>query len=214
MEFALVSLNDRNYQPLADITWEQNKVVYAELHGYAHACKTEGFYNVGVGFEKIFFLRDMMVNYPDIDWFWWTGCDTMITNLTIKLEDRIDNDYHFIIAADCNGLNADSLLVRNTPEGRGVIDMIISKHDEYKSHVWAEQQAIIDSRDEYQDIIKVVPQKLINAYEYALYPECEPIDQTGGNGQWAQGDFLIHWPGLSLPHRINLANHYIGQIIK
>jgi len=214
MNFALVSLNDRNYQPLADITWEQNKVVYADLHGYAHACKTEGFYNVGVGFEKIFFLRDMMESYPDIDWFWWTGCDTMITNLTIKLEDRIDNDYHFIIAADCNGLNADSLLVRNTPEGRGFIDMIISKHDQYKAHVWAEQQAIIDSRDEYKDIIKVLPQKLINAYEYSLYPECKPIDQTGASGQWEQGDLLIHWPGLSLPHRINLANHYMGQIIK
>jgi len=50
MNIVLVSLNDAKYQPLADITWKQNKEIYAEKHGYGHACKTDNFYNVGLGF--------------------------------------------------------------------------------------------------------------------------------------------------------------------
>ena len=214
MNFALVSLNDRNYQPLADITWLQNKVEYAERHGYGYACKVDGFYGVSIGYEKIYLLRDMMVEYPSIDWFWWTGSDTLITNMTIPLDERVDNDYHFIIATDCNGINADSFLVQNTPEGRAYIEMIISKYDQYKNDNWFEQQCIIDSVEEYKDIIKIVPQRLLNSYDYGLYPECVPIDKSGENGQWKHGDLLIHWPGTSLPHRIHLAQHYMGQITR
>ena len=214
MNFALVSINDRYYQPLADITWTQNKVEYAELYGYGHACKVDGFYGIAIGFEKMYFIRDMMNDYPDIDWFWWTGCDTLITNMTIKLEDVIDNNYHVIIATDCNGLNSDSLFLRNSPEGRAYVEMICSKYEEYKDDVWVEQRAIINTLDDNKDIVKIVPQKLINSYEYALYPECIPIDKNGNDGQWSQGDLLIHWPGLSLPHRITLAQHYMTQVIK
>lgn len=214
MNIAIVSLNDINYQPLADLTWSQNKVEYAERHEYAYACKTEGFYGVGVGFEKIWFLRDMLTEYPDIEWLWWTGCDTLVTNMTTKLEDRVDNNYHFIIATDCNGINADSFFIRNSPEGRAYIDMIISRHMQYQSHVWAEQQCIIESLEEFKDIIKVVPQRDINAYDYGLYPECIPLDKSGNDGQWKEGDLLIHWPGTSLPKRLELARHYMSKVVK
>jgi len=214
MNFAIVSLNDRNYQPLASLTWDQNKVLYAEQHDYAYCCKNDGFYNVVIGFEKMWFLRDMMETYSDLDWIWWTGCDTLITNMTIKLEDRVDNNYHFIIATDCNGINADSFLVRNSPEGRKYVDLIISKYEEYKDHVWAEQQAIIDSLEDNNDIIKIVPQRDLNAYDYGLYPDCQPIDKNGNDGQWKVGDFLIHWPGRSLYERLHLAQFYMAQTIR
>jgi hypothetical protein len=214
MNFAIVSLNDKNYQPLADLTWEQNKVKYAERHDYGYACKTDGFYNVVIGFEKIWFMRDMLDAYPDIDWLWWTGTDTLITNMSVKLEDRVDNNYHFIIATDCNGINADSFFVRNTPEGRGYLDLIKSKYDQYKTHVWAEQQVIIDTAEANKDIIKFLPQKDINAYDYGLYPECVPKDKFGNDGQWSKGDLLIHWPGTSLWQRLDLAKKYMGQIVE
>jgi galactosyl transferase GMA12/MNN10 family len=214
MNFAIVSLNDKNYQPLADLTWEQNKVKYAERHDYGYACKTDGFYNVVIGFEKIWFMRDMLDAYPDIDWLWWTGTDTLITNMSIKLEDRVDNNYHFVIATDCNGINADSFFVRNTPEGRGYLDLIKSKYDQYKAHVWAEQQVIIDTAEANKDIIKFLPQKDINAYDYGLYPECVPKDKFDNDGQWSKGDLLIHWPGTSLWQRIDLAKKYMEQIVE
>jgi hypothetical protein len=216
MNIALVSLHDALYQPLGAITWDQNKVPYAELHGYAYCCKTEGFEHFPLGFEKIYLLRDLMSSYPYLDWLWWTGCDAMITNFTIKVEDRIDNNYHLIIATDCNGINSDSIFVRNSAEGRAYLDYIISVLPKYRTHVWYEQQALIDSLEieEYKKIIKIVPQKLINAYDYRLYPECQPVDKSGENGQWEPGDLLIHWPGKSLSHRIHMAQYYSTVVVK
>ena len=214
MNFAVLSLNDNTFQPLADITWHQNKIQYAEKNGYAYACKNHGFYDIVIGFEKIWFIRDMMEAYPDVDWFWWTGCDAMVTNFNIRLEDRVDDNYHFIIATDCNGINADSFLVRNTQQGRDYIKMIISKYEEYKGHGWAEQQVIIDTLEQNREIIKLVPQRELNSYNYELYPECQPVDKLGTNGHWQHGDLLIQWPGTSLPHRIHLANFYQSQVIR
>ena len=214
MNFALVSLNDAGYQPLADLTWNQNKVEYAERNGYSYACKNDGFYGLNLGYEKVYFIRDMMDAYTDIDWIWWTGADTLITNMTKKLEDVVDNNFHFIIATDCNGVNADSFFVRNSTEGRAFIDMIIAKYDQYKDHHWVEQQCIIDHLEEYKDIIKLVPQREINAYNYELYPDCPTIDKLGTDGNWADGDLLIHWPGRSLPHRMHLAQYYMTRVVR
>lgn len=211
--YALVSLNDDAYQPLAKFTWT-NKIEYAERHNYSYACKNYDFYGVGIGFEKIWFIRDMMQTYSDIDWFWWTGCDTLVTNMTTGLDTIADPNYHFIIATDCNGINADSFLVRNSPQGQEYIEMIINNHSKYVNHSWAEQQCIIDSQQQYKEWIKIVPQRTFNSYDYSLYPECTPIDQYGNNGQWQPGDLLIHWPGTSLPHRIQLAQHYLTQVVK
>jgi len=160
----------------------------------------------------------MLEGFPDIDWIWWTGCDSLITNMTIKLEDRIDNNYHFIIAKDSHNFNADSFFIRNSPEGRAYIEMIISKYPEYKDNGWAEQGVICDTYKDHKEIIKVLPQRAINAYNYDLYPEKKPhekyFDRDGNDGQWQSGDLLIHWPGTYFDFRLkHLAPYYIQQVV-
>lgn len=213
MNFALLSLHDPPYQPLANLTWP-NKIKYAERHGYSYACKTDNWYGIKFAFEKVWFIRDMMDAYPEIDWFWWVGCDTLVTNMTIPLDQVVDNNYHFMIATDCNGINADSILMRNSEKGRDYIDVIKSKYEQYKDHHWYEQQIIIDTHQDYPDVVKLVPQRMINAYNYDLYPGCDPHDKFGNDGMWKPGDLLIHWPGTNLPHRIHLANAYLNQVIE
>jgi hypothetical protein len=214
MTFGIISLHNKDFQPLADITWNQNKVPYAELHGYRHFVKNHDTYQHVIGFEKIFFIREVMYNNPDIEWFWWVGCDTLLTNFTIRLEDRVDNRYHFIIATDCHGINADSFFIRNTNEGRYFINTIADKYDQYKSHYWAEQQVIIDLQEQFKHIIKIVPQRDINSYNYDLYPTCLPYDIHQNDGQWKSGDLLIHWPGTALEERLSLAEYYTTKIVK
>jgi len=213
MDLALISLHNAAFQPLANITWA-NKEEYALRYNYGHACKVDSFYGVTIGFEKIWLIRDMMEAFPNCEWFWWTGCDSIITNHTIDIKDRIDNDYHFIIATDCNGINADSFLIRNSPQGRAYVKMIIDSYDKYKSHHWAEQQCIIDTYEEYRWMVKIVEQRALNSYDYGLYPECVPVDKNGNNGQWQHGDLLIHWPGTALGRRIQLAQYYSTQVVR
>ena len=136
----------------------------------------------------------------------------MITNFNIKLDDLIYEDSFFIIAADIHGINADSFFIKNTPISIKFFEEILEKKDNYID----EQQAFNMLRHKYD--FKIIPQKFINSYDYSLYcciedfningyqQECESQkDIFGLKGQWTNGDFLIHWPGISLSKRIELA---------
>jgi hypothetical protein len=232
--YALVGLHDANYQPLADLTWTQNKLEYAELHGYKTFCRTDNFIpNVGIGYQKIYFIKELLETHPDIEWFWWTGTDAMITNFGTRIQDRIDTQYHFIVAVDINGINADSFLVRNTPEGRGYMQNLLDLEEECSKHWDVEQRAMslalgipptaqpwtedTEIDEKYVDVVKLVPQRYMNSFNYKLYGNAYPDhnnDRFGWDGNWQLGDWLIHWPATSLEQRIQLFNFYKEYIIK
>ena len=232
--YALVELHTTNYQPLADATWIDNKLKYAELHGYNTFCRTDNFVpDVGVGYQKIYYIKELMETNPDIKWFWWTGTDTMITNFGTRIEDRIDNRYHAIFTVDVNGINADSFLIRNTPEGRKIIDSVLALEQESSKYWDVEQRAIstllgfpgtseagwpfgddLKITNEYADTVKLVPQRYMNSFNYSLYHYTDHRDKLGWDGNWQLGDWLIHWPATQLEYRLQLYQFYKEYIIK
>jgi hypothetical protein len=215
--YAVVSLNDEKYQPLADYTWNQNKQQYCERHGYEGINKTDNFVGgIPIGFEKIFFLKNLMEERRDLEWIWWTGSDAMITNHTIKIEDKIDPAYDLIIATDCNEINNDSFLIKNSDWGRAYMQSIIDVMPQYQKHYFYEQQAMIESipLPENSGKIKIVPQRYLNAYKNDLYPHQSKYDLLGNDGTWQKGDWLIHWPGTSLDLRLQLARHFLSEVVK
>jgi hypothetical protein len=230
---ALVELHDSNYQPLADLTWEQNKVPYAEKHGYKTFCRIGGMKQGStIGYQKIHFIRELMYDNPDIEWFWWTGTDAMIMNFNTRIEDKALDPYHYYVSADVNGINADSLLFRNTSEGRSFIEEVIRIEPEASKFWDSEQRAMAtvmglppatgDDKwppgtrisDQWKDICKIMPQRYMNAFNYELYHYTDHRDRLGQDGNWQVGDWLIHWPATSLEHRIRLASFYKEHIIK
>ena len=71
--------------------------------------------------------------------------------------------------------------------------------------------------------IKIVPQRMFNAYDYTLYqfPKFTGTkDMLGVDGQWLTGDFLIHIVGgmaidkKSLQDRIDIAKMYLEKVTK
>ncbi len=219
MKFALVTAHNEAYQPLADITWNQNKKVYCEKWGYDALAMTTGFKHPVqyISFERTRYIADLLES-GKYDWIHAVGCDTMITNFNIKLEDLIDNDFDFVIATDCYNINNDSFLARATDTTikwlRNTVDLL----DSYSNAKWLDQSAMIDTIDMMGDRIKIVPQRTINSYNYDLYPGSIPHvykkDLLGNDGQWQSGDFLIHWPGIPLAQRLVLAQDMLKQVIK
>jgi hypothetical protein len=63
----------------------------------------------------------------------------------------------------------------------------------------------------YRNIIKIVPQRTMNSYDYKIYG-VEGIDQCGESGQWHEGDFVIHFPALPNTARIQLMKQYTPLI--
>jgi hypothetical protein len=213
--YAVVSLNDEKYQPLADLTWNQNKQQYCERHGYLGLNWTNDFdKTIPGGFERCRLIKELFEKRKDIEWVWWTGCDAMITNHTVKIEDKIISDYDLIIATDCNEINNDSFLIKNTEWSKNWLQEIYDSLPKYRTAMFLEQQAMIDSIPANKEKIKIVPQRYLNAYKNDLYPHQSKYDLLGNDGTWQKGDWLIHWPGTSLDLRIQLARHFINEVVK
>ena len=209
---AVASLHDANYSDLAALT-DTSKRKYCDQHGYQFHVLTEMKYSTITGFNKIHFTLELFKKHPEIEWLLFSECDAMITNHNIRIEDRIDNDYHFIIPVDRLNLNSGNFLARNSEQGRAYLQMIIDLEEQYKEVSWAEQQVIIDTIDQYQDIVKIVPQKYMNSYEPEIYDYCDArFDILGNSGAWEPGDWIVHWPGTYKPTRIERANYHLTNL--
>lgn len=194
-KFAVVSMYNDAHKDLGEVTWP-NKLSYAGKHGYLAVCKTSDWTIKPIHFEKIKLMLETLENNPDVDWAWWLDNDAVITNSDIRLESIADRDYHVIISPDVASLNAGSFMVRNSLEGKGWLEFILSKGlEHYRDNRWPEQQPMTDFYITFKDIIKVVPQKTLNSYDYRIY-RVDPTDQLGHSGQWTPGDFVLHLPAI------------------
>lgn len=212
--YAVASINTEDYQDLADLT-DASKQEYCDRYGYKFFVLKETKYSTIMGFNKIHYVRDLFEQHPEIEWLLFSECDAMITNHTIKIEDRIDDDYHFIVPVDRLNINSGNFLARNSEAGRAYLDMIIQKEDEYKQVEWAEQQVIIDTFPDLSQIVKLVPQRYMNSYEPQIYDYCDArFDIMGNSGAWEKGDWIVHWPGTYKPARIARATALTPEIVK
>jgi mannan polymerase II complex MNN10 subunit len=121
------TLHDFNFNCLAELTLDKNKKIYCEKHNYPLLVKTDNWKNIPIGFEKAFLIFDAFKKYSNCDWVFFSECDTLITNMDIKLENIIKNEQkHFVITTDLNGINAGSFFVRNSLEGKEFLIYMIN----------------------------------------------------------------------------------------
>ena len=239
MTHALIDFHTENYRPLADMTLRQNKMPYAKRHGYTvFSNDLKLIEGVSISYQKIYMIREIMNTCPDIEWMWYTGTDSLVTNMSIRIEDKIDNRYHFMMSADFNGINIDSFLIRNTHYGRAIIDQMIA-HEVEACKCWdSEQRAMawtlgvpvfgepwhntpyVPETSRFANIARIYPQTYMNSYNYELYydrylaREQGDYDVFGYRGNWTKGDWLIHWPGTTLDQRMQLAPYYLTQVVE
>jgi hypothetical protein len=211
--YAVATMHDPSYQRLGDIT-DKNKKDYCERHGYGFHCKTDIKFDKMVGFEKIPVVLNAFKEHPEYEWLLFAEADTMITNFTTKIEDLVNNDYHFIVAVDVNDINAGVFLVRNSEEGRGYLQMILDSKPNYLDNWQAEQAVIQDTCKQYPNVVKIVNQRYFNSFDYKIYHYTDHRDCLWQDGNWQQGDFIIHWPAVDQDNRIKLANHMQQFIVK
>jgi len=212
--YAIASINTNDYQDLADLT-DAPKKEYCNLHGYEYFVLKETKYSPIMGFNKIHYVVELFKQHPNIEWLLFSECDATVTNLTIRMEDKIDNDYHFIVPVDRLNINCGNFLARNSEQGRAYLQMILDKEAEYADAPWAEQQVVIDTIDEYIDIVKIVPQRYMNSYIQEPYDYCDVrMDILGNSGEWATGDWIVHWPGLQHHLRLVQARKMLNQLTR
>lgn len=214
--FAILSLCTENYQALANLTWP-NKVEYARQYKYNFLCKNNDFTLKHASGEKLLFIKKYLTENPNTQWVWWLDIDTLITNFHIKIEDRIDDNYDFIITKDINGINAGSFFIKNSPAGNELLDWMIDVYPifEKQTGFFAEQTAMEAAMhiEKFKKITKFVSQKSINSYHDSLNPVYNILSnqwvRLGPDAIWERGDFVVHFPGTTMEQRLTqLVPHY------
>lgn len=223
---ACISLYNTNYTPLAKLTLDENRLEYCETHGYLPsfhefedipgATYPEIFKRLG--FIKLELILQAFEKHPHCEWVWFADCDGMVTNMKFDLEDFLKAFPHqgLLLSSDCHGLNAGSILVKNEPWVKAYFKGILDQKD---GREWRhEQDAYNDTLHEHttQEIL-VLPQQIMNAYDYQLYPDAKPVsgfEDLVTKGQWAPGNFFIHWPGRTLEQRIAHYHDYEKEVVR
>lgn len=116
-------------------------------------------------------------------------------------------------------MQADSFLVRCSPEGAAYLRDILAQYPRYKHHPWVENQTMIDLREKHAAITFMVPQWMMNAYDYRRFEHIhscykDGTDCFGNRGQWQKGDLLVHWPAASLQERMKWLGEYQKEIVQ
>jgi len=164
-KIVLVTVNDKHYQKLADLTVTKNRKLYCEKHGYELLHFNDAAESIigkpskagnppikddhiPIGWSKIYAVRHAMQKYKDSEWIFSSETDVMVTNMDIKLEHIIqkyaDDNTHALIAADCNGINCGNMIIRNSDIGKAFVNTIIAGLPFYRNWYLFENQLIQD----------------------------------------------------------------------
>lgn len=209
MKFCLYTMHSMaTIGQMAEMT-VPNKHEYCLRHGYSY--HEEPWTNVMFpGFERLPVLIHLL-KCGYYDWIFWLGTDALITNLNLKLEDLVDPNYGIVMATDFTQIQMDSFLVQ--PQ-HGAVELLekVWEHRNNPIGPWYEQSTLdaLIQQPPFKGIVKIVPQRKMNAYRHKWYKEWEAInskvrrrlDCLGTDGEWHPGDFVFHIPGRPLHTKI------------
>lgn len=223
-KICIASIATPDMRELSEITMN-NKIEYCQKNNYAGCFLTQS--EAYLGFDKILFIEGLL-NTGKYSYVYWCDCDTIFTNFNKKIEDLIDETHHFFICTDYSqNINAGVFIFKNSKEGMEYLKEVKEKMYELapqnKFKFGEEQTAIMATYKDpkYKDIIKILPQKSMNAYPYSDKGVRDHngtyLDSLNTNGDWTNEDLMIHIPGFGKDFYQKLVTHfrsYIQKVIK
>lgn len=222
MKVCVATLCSADCSQISAVT-EPNKAAYCERHGYELLIKREGFTGDSdhghhrFAFERFKFFIECLVDHDAV---LGCGADVIITNPAITLESLMEGRKPFIIAKDAIGFQTDVMLMRKEPYVIALLSTIVECQEQYWGSPYLDQTAMAEIGPMFNRTVQVVPQRLINAYDYRTLTEWYRVhenyrlakDCDGNDGQWHPGDFIFHCPGLSHDRKIEVLKAYLGVV--
>ena len=199
MRIDILNVSTKDWQYLAYAT-HRNICAYCFKHRYGFiAVESRIPYD---GYQKIEAILEQFGSIINSLVIMCVDLDVLITNYNIKIEDFLDDEHDFYICKDYNGINAGVFIIRKSEWSITFLNWILKCRG--KEKMYCEQDAIAMYMRLFPNDkkIKIVPHPAFNSYLYENYPEIPPQPNEGG--QWREGDFLLHLPGMSNEKRIEI----------
>lgn len=185
-----------SFKPLIDFSRPIHEE-YCKIHGYELVIK-ECEYEKYDGLQKLKMFHESL-NMGDIGLI--IDADALITNLTVKIESFIEEDYDFFFTGDVEKFNTGIFIVRKSPFS--LYQMAYLKHLVEIGKANCEQDGFIESIRLYpykKKYFKFIPHPAFNSYPCELYPEHG--NEKEEQGCWREGHFILHVPGQSIEKRL------------
>lgn len=129
------------YQPLADITWNGSKVPYAKSRGYqtrVHVHKP----GADIMRDRILFWLFALMDIPENDWLFFSGCDAIITRPELPLAPFLLENADFFAGLDHYVIHGDAWAMRACPATRDMIIAVLM-HPRF-CHGYSEQECLAE----------------------------------------------------------------------
>jgi hypothetical protein len=172
-----------------------NWAEYCDRHGYRLAERQEE-YAAALDGEGVARLLD------ECDLLWSLDADCIITNLTIRIEAIECLGPHATICREGHQggplLNGGSMVWRNTPQSRHLLERIRGSREEWASRRFLSQDWLCDRHEELSGVLTVVPERTFNS----VWP------------LWQPGDFVFHACGMGADDRIKKMRERLGEVIR
>jgi hypothetical protein len=137
----------------------------------------------------------------ECDLIFYKDVDSIVTNMKIPLTEFIDEDHDLFITKDETEINGGSLIFKNSKWGRMINGVILGMRHICEN----EQNAMVQLEcgfPMFYECMKTLPHPSINSYLYEMYPEIGRL--TPQEGQWEEGQFVLHTPALPMEKRIEI----------
>ena len=208
MKVTLLTMWADNFKRIADISLPNFKA-YCERHGYdlkELKIDSERFH-----YQKHIFLKEFLLT--DVEVVFYIDIDAIITNQSLPVESFLDDEHDFYTTKDINEINTGTFILKNTEWGKWFNGLILGESKYYNN-----EQNVINAFHNtpfVKNKFKILPHPSINSYPYEYYyPSYGYIGWEDGDkantkpthqqGNWEEGDFVMHVPGLELNQRAEI----------
>lgn len=216
MRIIVTSETNEAFKPVSDITFPVIQE-YCDRHGYEFRPKVVNDPVRSVVWDRCIHLQDALA-VEGVDWAVHVDADWMPTKMSVRFEDVLDGVNSVVLSwakTESGDLvfNDGFLAVRDSIFGHGILACCWKSLNLPDKKIFCLQDALQHVYDNANRDVKnhfsIVPQVWVNSFDYREYKMPETTF-----GQWHEGDFAIHLPGLSNKRRVEVLTEYKERILR
>ena len=145
----------------------------------------------------------------EVDCLWCLDTDAIITNQSIRIAEAVSPRRDLTISVDRLGINAGSYFLRNTPWSFWMLQKVLDLEPHFRHAIHRDQTAMWMTLPAEHEHVEFVNQRVCNSYLHGLYDV--PANPAG---EWAEGDFVLHLPGLEDAMRAAIIADTFPKVIR